>query len=298
MRKAEPTRTPGRWRAPILTMMLFIGAANADPAVEAASPETASPQTASPETASPETASPEAVWGSLHAQHFGGRPIEAGEGVITLEVPPRAEDPAFTPVHIGLPGQALGGPSQLSRVLLFVDMNPEPLALELRGGHAGLPSTISTRVRVERYTHIRAVAESSEGRLFMAQAYVKASGGCSAPPQAKAGASPTGEMRFSSPLGEGNQVQVSIRHPNTTGLQRDPWTHDWIPPNYIRSVAISQAGQLVFHARTGISLSENPTLRFTLPGNVDVARLLVEAMDSGGDLYQQDWRAAPAGEEE
>lgn len=240
-------------------------------------------------------AEPEAVWEALRAQHFGARPIEVGDGIITLEAPGRAEDPAFTPVHIGLPGQALSGPRQLSRVLLFVDMNPEPLALELRGGPAGLPATLATRVRVERYSHLRAIAETHDGSLFMAKAFVEASGGCSAPPQARGGDAAIGEMRFSSPLGEGNQVQVSIRHPNASGLQRDPWTHDWIPPHYVRSLAVSHAGQLVFHARTGISLSENPTLRFTLPGNVDTAQLLVEAMDSAGELYRQEWRASPAG---
>jgi len=278
MNTAQRLTKPHRWLVPVLALMLPGGVAAADPI--------------------PEDPSPEAVWAALHARHFGERSIEAGDGVVTLEAPDRAEDPAFTPVHIGLPGQALGGPRQLSRVLLFIDMNPEPLALELRGGHAGLPASIATRVRVERYTHVRAVAESNDGRLFMAQAFVKASGGCSAPPQTKGDANPTGAMRFSSPMGEGNQAQVSIRHPNTTGLQRDPWTHDWIPPNYIRSVAISQAGQLVFHARAGISLSENPTLRFTLPGNVDVARLLVEAMDSSGELYQQEWRSSPTEEAE
>ncbi|HAZ60256.1 MAG TPA: quinoprotein dehydrogenase-associated SoxYZ-like carrier [Gammaproteobacteria bacterium] len=245
-----------------------------------------------------ELPSPEAVWEAIKTQHFGSRPIESGEGIITLEAPARAEEPAFTPIHIGLPAQVLSGARQLSRVLLFVDMNPEPLALELRGGYAGLPATFATRVRVERYSHVRAIAETNEGRLHMAEAFVEASGGCSAPPQARAGEGSVGEMRFSSPLGEGKQVQVSIRHPNASGLQRDPWTHDWIPPHFIRSLAVSHAGQLVFHARTGISMSENPTLRFTLPGNVGVAQLQVEAMDSTGELYQQEWRSSPSAEEE
>jgi len=147
-------------------------------------------------------------------------------------------------------------------------------------------------VRVERYTHRRAVSESSDGSLYMDSAYVKSAGGCSAPPQSAGGQGRIGEMRFISPMADVPQVQVSVRHPNHSGLQRDPWTHDWIPPNYIRSLAVSHAGQLVLHMRTRISLSENPTLRFSLPGNVDAARLLVEAMDSSGEIYQQEWRSS------
>ncbi len=40
---------------------------------------------------------------------------------------------------------------------------------------------ISTRVRVNSYTDVHAVAELSDGKLYMIKIYVKASGGCSAP---------------------------------------------------------------------------------------------------------------------
>src|SRR3546814_21184156 len=47
--------------------------------------------------------------------------------------------------------------------------------------HDALPITISTRVRVNTYTNIRPIAETSDGKLHLAVAPVKASGGCSAP---------------------------------------------------------------------------------------------------------------------
>jgi len=247
------------------------------------------PIAAAQEPTFPDSADPEGIWEAIRQQHFGDRIPGPGDGVVEIEAPARAEDPAFAPVRIVLPAQSLSGPRQLSRVMLFIDVNPEPLALELRGGHAGLPASIATRVRVETYTHVRAVAESMDGRLFMDTVFVKSAGGCSAPPQSSSGKDSVGDMRFSGPLGVPSQVQVSVRHPNHSGLQRDPWTHDWIPPHYIRSLAISHAGQLVFHAKSGISLSENPTLRFALPDNVHASRLLVEAMDSAGEIYRQEW---------
>jgi hypothetical protein len=49
-----------------------------------------------------------------------------------------------------------------------------------RGPDANV-SEISTRVRVNNYTDVHAVAELSDGQLYMTKTYVKASGGCSAP---------------------------------------------------------------------------------------------------------------------
>ena len=42
-------------------------------------------------------------------------------------------------------------------------------------------ATISTRVRVDSYTNVRAIAELNDGSLHMAVQFVKAAGGCSAP---------------------------------------------------------------------------------------------------------------------
>lgn len=41
---------------------------------------------------------------------------------------------------------------------------------------------LATRVRVDDYSYVRAVAETADGKLHMVKAFVKASGGCSAPP--------------------------------------------------------------------------------------------------------------------
>ena len=41
--------------------------------------------------------------------------------------------------------------------------------------------SLSTRVRVDSYTNVHAVAELSDGQLYAAQRFVKAAGGCSAP---------------------------------------------------------------------------------------------------------------------
>ena len=44
----------------------------------------------------------------------------------------------------------------------------------------GNPS-FTTRIRVDKYTYVRAIAEKNDGEKFMVSNFVKAAGGCSAP---------------------------------------------------------------------------------------------------------------------
>src|SRR5207247_2415539 len=73
-----------------------------------------------------------------------------------------------------------GDARHLKTMTLVIDDNPAPVAATFKiADNAGV-STISTRVRVNSYTNVHAVAELSDGRLYMVKTYVKASGGCAA----------------------------------------------------------------------------------------------------------------------
>ena len=70
---------------------------------------------------------------------------------------------------------------------MLIDGNPVPLAGKFHlydeaagTGHRNL--SIGTRVRVNEYTLIHAVAETTDGRLLSAERYVKAAGGARRPP--------------------------------------------------------------------------------------------------------------------
>jgi sulfur-oxidizing protein SoxY len=79
----------------------------------------------------------------------------------------------------------------IRRLYVIVDNNPSPIAalidLTAESGRAD----IETRIRVEQYSYVRAVAELSDGTLSAQARFVKASGGCSAPrgdlPQSRTG---------------------------------------------------------------------------------------------------------------
>ncbi len=128
---------------------------------------------------------------------------------------------------------------------------------------------ISTRVRVDMYSNVRAVLETNDGKLYMATKFVKAAGGCSAPAlkDTDAALAEAGKMQIktfetaaASPVREG---QLMIRHPQYSGLQLNQATGYYIPAKFIRSVDVMRGSDLVFHLEGGISLSENPNIRFT-----------------------------------
>ena len=197
------------------------------------------------------------AWESLRPQLYGDREIGVvDEKFMSLEAPANTPDPSATPLTLRFGAQAMG---KIKQVRLIIDNNPSPLAATLQL-KPGVPvDEIGLRVRIDRYTSVRAIAETSDGRLEMRSTWVKASGGCSAPPSASDGGT-LGEIRFR-PSADATALQMSIRHPNNSGFQIDPRTGDAIPPHYISHIRVSAGGQTVMEVDSGISLSENPTLR-------------------------------------
>src|SRR5207244_10429907 len=64
---------------------------------------------------------------------------------------------------------------------LVIDDNPSPLAAHFLFGTLADKREIATRVRIDDYTYLHAVAETADGRLYSTARFVKAAGGCSAP---------------------------------------------------------------------------------------------------------------------
>ena len=117
-----------------------------------------------------------ARWNDLREAVFGQREVLDGAGLIALEAPVRAHDAALVPVTITLTGR-----ERVKAIYLMVDGNPSPLAGTFRFGPLADTRTLKTRVRVEQYSPIHAVAETEDGRLYSTERFVKAAGGCSAP---------------------------------------------------------------------------------------------------------------------
>lgn len=237
-------------------------------------------------------------WPDLARDAFDGRPLADGAGLIAIDMPERAEDAAIVPVTLRatLPP---GDPRVLNAFTLVIDDNPAPVAATFKVG-SGV-TEISTRVRVNSYTNVHAVAELSDGKLYVVKTFVKASGGCSAPMAKNDAAAPTiGTMRFrqfsnaaagsAPPL---RQAQIMIRHPNNSGLQRDQVSLLYIPLDIVRQWRVWQGDQLVVEMDGGIAMSENPSLRFSyLPNGATNFR--AEAVDTEGHVFKDEWPVEPA----
>jgi sulfur-oxidizing protein SoxY len=250
-------------------------------------------------SASPSLAAePDDSWLEIANTAFNGRPLADGSKLITLEMPARAEDAAVVPVTMraNLPP---GDTRTLKSFTLVIDENPSPVAATFNVGPG--VTMISTRVRVNSHTKVHAVAEFSDGRLYAVDTYVKASGGCSAP-MANAGEEATkiGQMQFrqfaktgAEPTSTPREAQIMIRHPNNSGLQRDQVTLYYIPLFIVRQLRVWQGDQLVLEMDGGISISENPNIRFSFAPN-GASTFRAEAVDTDGHVFKGEWPVEPA----
>ena len=247
-------------------------------------------------------AEPYDPWPGLVQDIFNNRPMNDGSDVIAIEMPYRAEDAAIVPVTL----RTKLSSDDVRRVLaitLVIDQNPAPMAAKFELGPDARVSEISTRVRVNSYTNVHAVAELSDGKLYMIKTFVKASGGCSAPAakNAEEAKNRLGQMKYrefakddQSPTNGTREAQIMIGHPNNSGLQRDQLTLLYIPAFFINELHLWQDNSPVLSVESGISISEDPNIRFTYVSNG--AKLFrAEARDTAGHVFQKDWKVDDSG---
>ncbi len=239
------------------------------------------------------------LWKRLSHSYFGEREIVEGElqNIIQIKVPSRAENDALVPVQIdtNLP-QEFG--KKIKKIYLTVDINPTPMAAKFTLSPNRSLESISTRVRVNGYTYIRAIAEMNDGQLFMDKKWVKSRGaGCSAPPGTDQETAKTnlGKMRFKfikndqDSEGQSKLVQLMISHPNNTGMQRDQLSTFLIRQQYVKEVEVKFNEERILKAETTFSISENPSFRFSFEPS-ESGELVAHMIDTDNKefyLYQK-----------
>jgi sulfur-oxidizing protein SoxY len=230
------------------------------------------------------------AWSDIKESLFQSRPIADGTGGIALDAPARALDAAIVPMTITLAAPQAPN-SAIRTVWLIIDENPAPVATIFHLHEPAIATRIQTRVRVNSYTSVHAIAETADGRLLGVERFVKAAGGCSAPAmkdpaemEARRGRMKLKPLTPFTP-NEPNEVQLLISHPQYTGMQIDQLSRNWIPPDYLRRIDISFEGVPVMEIESDISLSEDPSLTFPIvPARPGI--LAVKAVDSKGRDYE------------
>jgi sulfur-oxidizing protein SoxY len=146
---------------------------------------------------------------------------------------------------------------------------------------------------------MHAVAELNDGTLYASRRFIKAAGGCSAPAAAdqEAAKARLGKMKLAfqgtPQLGQPVTTQLLISHPNSSGLQMDQVTRNYIPADFIQQVRVTYAGESVLTVDSDIALSEDPSLRFAFVPKQPGA-LQVEVDDSSQRHFTQRWLFPPA----
>ena len=234
------------------------------------------------------------AWDDIRAELYApGQTFEPAAGVIQLEAPYRALDASTVPITVtaSIPQSA---ERYIRSLTLIVDENPAPIVGTFHFSPDNGIASISTRVRVNAYTNIRAIAETNDGTLYMAAEYVKASGGCSAPASSdqEAAMARMGKMKLRQ-LGdwhpnETSEVQFQVSHPNYSGFQQDQVSQLWIPAHYVRSIELRLGDREILRFDGDISISENPTFRFFVKPE-GPAVLHAKVVDSEDKVFEQSW---------
>ena len=236
-------------------------------------------------------------WNAIRADLYGDRPISDAAGVFELDAPKRPEMAASVPVTI----RALVPQTKdqyISKLTLIVDENPVPVVATFLVSPTNGTASIATKVRVNDFSHIHVVGEMSDGRLLVADKYVKSMGGCSADPLSnqEAARARLGRMTLDQPdpvnLGTPSTFKFTLGHPNNSGLQFDQLTRNYIPAHYITSAEITFDGAPVLTVIPNISVAEDPTFTFSYvvekPGEMKV-----HIEDSKHNVFIQSYRVVP-----
>jgi sulfur-oxidizing protein SoxY len=233
----------------------------------------------------------EDVWPTLKQTTFGDRAIQAEDGKIVLDAPTTAEDASLVPITMRVPPEVR---DNLKSLTLIIDKNPNPVVAKFSFGPAagsGGERSISTRVRIDNFSHVRAILETEDGGLHMATKFVQASGGCGAmnakdPDTENVDLGKMLVKTFppalsTTPLFE---AQVMIKHPNSNGMQLDIDTGGYIPARFIKEMTVKRGNDLVFRMESTFSISTNPNFRFTFGRGGD-NELDVSMVDTDGTVF-------------
>ena len=218
--------------------------------------------------------------------------LKDGSHFMELFTPYRAADAAIVPISIKF-RKKQNEEDFIKYITIVADENPSPIIgkfeLSLKTGKPDF----STRIRIDKYTYVRAIAEMNNGEKFMVSNFVKAAGGCSAPSLADMDTvmARLGKMKMklieTGEVGQLNKAQFIISHPNFSGLQFNQLTRAEIPAHFVDSIKVVQDNETILNITSDISLSEDPSFTFHYLNTG--GELNVTVTDSQGGTYSNKW---------
>lgn len=246
-------------------------------------------------SAAPAMAAGEA-WENVRALLYGDRPMQNGDALIAIDAPYRTPDDA----RAELAAQVVAPQgTKVAKVTLVLDENPMPVSAVFELDEP-LPSFyFDVTMRVNGPTPMHVIAETTDGRLWVSETYVKTSGlgACAAPPgtDPKLALENLGTMEAElvgrvpalntltrlSQLGTGraNKMDLNIDHPSHSGMQMDQISLLFIPMRYVETVDIDLDGAGYIQMTGSISLSENPRVGISVPSRAQAVDVTMTDTD-------------------
>ena len=239
------------------------------------------------------------AWDAIREYLFQDKEILPGDGVVEVIAPVRPPNGGDVTVRI-VAAFPQTPECFLKKHYLVVDENPSPVAGVFTLTPESGIADVNTRIRVNAYSDVRVISQTNDGRLYMNSTFVKASGGCSAPPMNN---DPLLKLAMGKTtlLNEGKasngtyKFHLSVVHPSYSGLQKDQITLLYIAPHYVENIEVkNRDGEVIFAAGGDISFSENPSFGFHYAprGNEDF--LSVKIMDSRKKTFESEWPVSSA----
>jgi len=196
---------------------------------------------------------------------------------IEIQSPYRAMNPAGVEISIYDKGTGI---VDYTKLTLVIDENPTPCCATFEF-YEIVPHVV-TNVRVNTYTDIRVISEGHYNELRYNKSYVKAAGGCSAPPV----------LTSDQPFGTINLIQtngwtkIKIWHPNYSGMQFDQLTRTEIPAEYIDNVIMIVDDKIVWEYNGTIGIAQD--VFFMMPIHTLGKHVKVYARDNLGNEFEYD----------
>lgn len=219
------------------------------------------------------------MWQAHARTLFGDDPVRFDPRV-KVDFPMIAENQRAFPVAID--ARAIPG---VTRMVLLVDLNPIPIAIDYRPTHAA--AYVATRIKLDQRTPVRGAVQLASGEWLVSGGWVDAAGGgCSAPPVSRVKgdwADHLGEIRGEAwPMANGvSRVRLSFRHPMDTGFVANIATY------HLEALSVKAGERTLGEMAIWAAVAEDPAITLMVDGGAGEA-LRVEARDTNG----RDYRAA------
>jgi len=219
------------------------------------------------------------VWPYIKDRMFKDKVIEE-VNFLKIDGPKRASSGAQVPINIKIT-QKSG--VEIKKLILIIDSNPVQQAATYHLTSNTQELDLSTRIRMETDSFVRVVGEDSNGKLYMSKVAIRASGGCS-------GYMNSADPKLTKDLGKilvkakEKYLTTRIKHPNFTGLQKDSINGWFVPEWIVTQVRYDFNGESILVAENGISMSQDPYLKFNF-SPTESGTITVSATDSKGQIF-------------